>query len=169
MMEVCISRAEENIGHQANATQLVFAQSIFYHLSVNLVKASFVLQYTRLFNICPSIMFACHTILVTILGATAWGVFGVIFLCNPVRKYWDMTAVGTCMDAETHFWSTSIMGIILDWMIWILPMPVVGKLKLPRRQKLGLLVVFGLGGLCVSNSVWTKPGRCKLTDTGFVL
>lgn len=112
-------------------------------------------------------IYACYTLLVMILGATAWGVFGVIFLCDPVHKYWDMTVLGTCMDAETHFWSTSIIGIVLDWAVWLLPIPVVGKLKLPRRQKLGLLVVFGLGGLCVSCSMWMMR-EWKLTDIVFV-
>ncbi|KAF2845134.1 hypothetical protein T440DRAFT_545507 [Plenodomus tracheiphilus IPT5] len=130
--------------------KLVFAQSIFYHLSINLVKASFILQYTRLFSLTPSIMYTCYTLLVFVVAATAWGVLGVVFLCSPVQKYWDMTVPGKCMDAETHFWSTSIIGIVLDWTIWILPIPVVGGLKLPRRQRMSLLVVFGLGGfVCV--------------------
>lgn len=130
--------------------KLVFAQSIFYHLSINLVKASFILQYARLFSLIPSIKYTCFVLLFIIVGATAWGVGGVIFLCRPVQQYWDMTVGGTCMDAESHFWSTSIIGIVLDWTIWILPIPVVGKLKLPRRQKSSVLVVFGLGGcVCV--------------------
>lgn len=54
---------------------------------------------------------------------------------------------GTCLNAENHFYSTSIIGIVLDWAIWILPIPVLGGLSLPRRQKIGLLGVFGLGGL----------------------
>lgn len=84
-----------------------------------------------------------------ISGVAAWGIFGIIFLCNPVQGYWDIAILGTCLDAEDHFWSTSIMGIVLDWVIWLLPIPVVGRLKLPRRQKMGLMVVFGFGGLYV--------------------
>lgn len=85
-----------------------------------------------------------------IFGASTWGVFGIIFLCSPIRRYWDVKIDGSCMNAEHHFWSTSIIGIVIDWAIWVLPMPVVGKLKLPRRQKLGVWGVFGLGGfVCV--------------------
>jgi len=53
------------------------------------------------------------------------------------------------MNKENHFWSTSIIGLVLDFSIWVLPIPVIGKLNLPSRQKLGLVAVFGLGGLCV--------------------
>jgi hypothetical protein len=92
-------------------------------------------------------VYACYVVLICSLGAASWGVFGVIFLCKPVHKYWDSAVAGTCMNAESHFWSTSIIGIVIDWAIWLLPIPVVGRLRLPRRQKMGLLVVFGLGGL----------------------
>ncbi|KAL6704524.1 hypothetical protein ACN47E_008153 [Coniothyrium glycines] len=125
--------------------KLVFAQSIFYHLSINLVKASFVLQYLRLFPFIEPVTVCCSVLLVVILGAAAWGIFGVIFLCKPVQQYWDITLPGSCMDAEDHFWSTSIIGIVLDWAIWLLPVPAIGRLRLPRRQKIGLILVFGLG------------------------
>jgi hypothetical protein len=72
---------------------------------------------------------------------------GNILLCHLVRSYWDITIPGVCMNKEQHFWSTSIIGITVDVTIWMLPLPVISRLSLPRRQKTGLLVVFGLGGL----------------------
>lgn len=57
------------------------------------------------------------------------------------------------MNKEQHFWSASVIGIVLDVAIWTLPIPVIGRLKLPRRQKAGLLVVFGLGVLYVLWSI----------------
>ncbi|KAL6173624.1 hypothetical protein ACJQWK_01164 [Exserohilum turcicum] len=127
--------------------KLVLAQAILYHLASNLVKTSLILQYIRLFSHVPSIVCICYALFILVLGATAWGVFGNVFLCDPVQSYWEMTTAGTCMDKEQHFWSTSVIGIVLDVAIWVLPIPVIGQLKLPRRQKTGLLVVFGLGGV----------------------
>ncbi|KAF1942306.1 hypothetical protein EJ02DRAFT_345713 [Clathrospora elynae] len=130
--------------------KLVFAQSILYHLASNLVRASFALQYIRLFSLIPPIIWTCYLLFVLIFGTATWGIFGNVFLCNPVQSYWDLTISGTCMNKENHFWSTSIIGIVLDFAIWMLPIPVVGRLKLPRRQKTGLLIVFGLGGfVCI--------------------
>ena len=40
-----------------------------------------------------------------------------------------------------------MLGIVADWAVWVVPIPVVGRLRLPRRQKIGLLGVFGLGGM----------------------
>ena len=107
-------------------------------------------QYLRLFSHLRYTRYYCYALLVPIFGVTVWAVFGLVFLCRPIQAYWDVKIDGHCMDAEEHFWSTSIIGIVLDWAIWILPMPVVGSLKLPRRQKWGLWGLFGLGCLaCV--------------------
>ena len=130
--------------------QLVFAHSLLYQLAVNLVKTTFAFQYLRIFSHLLYPKYCCYLLLILILGATAWGIFGIIFLCNPVKTYWDVKVNGRCMNAENHFWSTSIVGIVIDWAIWMLPIPVVGKLRLPKRQKWGLWGVFGLGGfVCV--------------------
>ncbi|KAF1829235.1 hypothetical protein BDW02DRAFT_177731 [Decorospora gaudefroyi] len=140
--------------HQSSLStmlRLVLAHAILYHLASNLIKISFTLQYLRLFSLQPLIVWACYTLFVCIIGATAWGIFGNVFLCDPVQSYWDIALSGTCMDKETHWRSTSIIGFLLDIAIWVLPIPLVGKLQLPRRQKMGLLIVFGMGGfVCIT-------------------
>jgi len=130
--------------------KLVFAQCLIYQIAINVVKTAFMHQYLRLFSHLRYPRYYCYVLLVLIIGAAAWAVFGLVFLCRPIQAYWDVKIDGHCMDAEDHFWSTSIIGIVLDWAIWILPMPVVGSLRLPKRQKWGLWGLFGLGCLaCV--------------------
>ncbi|KAH4930884.1 hypothetical protein HBI24_117830 [Parastagonospora nodorum] len=152
--------------------KLVFTQSLLYHLSIALVKTAFTLQYLRLFSLIRPITICCYILFGCIIGAAAWGIFGVIFLCKPIHTYWNLRVNGTCMDAETHFFSTSLIGIVLDWAIWILPIPVVGRLKLPRRQKWGLMCVFGLGGMvCVVSVlrlvlVWCYAHEGRVTKSG---
>ena len=128
----------------------MLAQAIFYHLASNLVKASLALQYIRLFSVISPMVWACYGLFILILGAATWGIFGSVFLCDPVKSYWDATLHGTCMAEKERFWSSSVIGIVLDFAIWLLPVPVIRKLNLPRRQKMGLVIVFGLGGLYVS-------------------
>ena len=114
------------------------------------MKTTFLTLYLRVFANHPRPKYICYALLPLILGATAWGVFGLIFLCDPVQKFWDIGIEGTCKNGENHFLGTSILGIVFDWTIWILPMPTVRRLRLPRRQKLGLWAVFALGGVvCV--------------------
>lgn len=95
----------------------------------------------------PAIHRICCLLLPLTTAAITWGIFGVIFLCNPVQKYWQPGMEGNCTDVEKHFRSSAILGIILDFALWLLPLPMIGTLQIPRREKLGLLLVFGLGAL----------------------
>ena len=98
----------------------------------------------------------------------AWGVFGLIFLCDPVQTFWDIEIEGTCKKVENHFLGTSILGIVLDWTIWMLPMPTMRRLRLPRRQKLGLWGVFALGGVVCMVSILRLTLVCKAIREGKV-
>ncbi|KAF2125496.1 hypothetical protein P153DRAFT_300299 [Dothidotthia symphoricarpi CBS 119687] len=137
----------QNLATFATLFKIIYAQSILYHITINLVKASFVLQYMHLFSVFRPMIYICYALLGFILGAAAWGGFGIIFLCKSVQgsESEPLTDHSSCVDAEMHLWSTSVMGIVLDCAIWVLPIPVVGRLRLPKRQKIGLVVVFGLG------------------------
>lgn len=53
------------------------------------------------------------------------------------------------MNKGNHFWSTRIIGLVLDFSIIILPIPVIGGLNLSSLQKIVPIADFGLGGLCV--------------------
>ncbi|KAH3912526.1 hypothetical protein HBH56_116160 [Parastagonospora nodorum] len=177
IIEFLLDSQHSNKGDRKASTlaimlKLVFTQSLLYHLSIALVKTAFTLQYLRLFSLIRPITICCYILFGCIIGAAAWGIFGVIFLCKPIHTYWNLRVNGTCMDAETHFFSTSVIGIVLDWAIWILPIPVVGRLKLPRRQKWGLMCVFGLGGMvCVVSVlrlvlVWCYAHEGRVTKSG---
>ena len=76
-----------------------------------------------------------------------YGIFAGIFICIPVRKFWTPTAKGYCLSADTLWLSAAGINIVMDWLVWVLPMPVISKLRLPRRQMIGVIAVFALGGL----------------------
>jgi hypothetical protein len=134
---------------QLTSDQIMFAGSLFYHTAINLVRFSLLSEYYRLFQHMLSFRLCICVVGAATLGAMAWGLFGIVFLCSPVQKYWQGDLPGNCMDAEDHFWTSSLMGIVLDCVIWVMPMPVLGRLKLRARQKVGLLVPFGMGLLWV--------------------
>jgi hypothetical protein len=116
-------------------------------MSINLIKAAILLQYMFVFYAAPAIRCTCYFLLPLTAAAISWGIFGVVFLCSPVQKYWRPNIEGKCMDVETHFRSSAILGIILDFAIWLLPLPMIGRLQVQGKQKIGLFIVFGLGAL----------------------
>ncbi|KAI9712328.1 MAG: hypothetical protein M1820_001541 [Bogoriella megaspora] len=80
------------------------------------------------------------------LAATFWAVFGGVFLCTPVGKLWKPDTPGWCMNAEDYWISAAAINVVLDFAVLILPLPVVSRLRLPKSQKIALLLVFLVGG-----------------------
>ncbi|KAL1644466.1 hypothetical protein SLS58_004380 [Diplodia intermedia] len=137
---------EENVSKLA---LLVLCSNLLYHILINATKSSFLLQYLRLFHDCWA-QKLCKALLAVVLGAALYGFFGGIFMCHPVRRYWDPRVPGNCRDPETYWVATSSIGITMDFIVWLLPMPLLRRLRLPMRQKLGLTAVFTLGGfVCI--------------------
>lgn len=102
--------------------------------------------------------------LVLLTSAGLYGVFAGIFICHPVRKFWDASADGHCFRANVLWLIGAGMNIPLDCAVWIIPMPVLAKLRLPRKQMTGVCIVFALGGLCVFRMTVVE-GRTNVNDS----
>lgn len=81
-------------------------------------------------------------------------IFTIIFACIPVSAYWDLALQGTakCFSAKTY--STlgvlnSVVGIVSDVLLALLPIPVIAGLQLTRRTKIALSCVMALGLVAV--------------------
>ena len=69
--------------------------------------------------------------------------------CIPVAKFWDPTIAGTCINFNIFFLVNSIIETILDFVILVLPVPMILGLQLSRHNKVVLSGIFLLGGLYV--------------------
>ncbi|KAF2496535.1 hypothetical protein BU16DRAFT_537710 [Lophium mytilinum] len=133
-------------------TVLVYTNNALYQTAINLIKCSIVVQFLRIFT-GPVPTRICHGILLLLLIAACWGVFGGIFLCIPIRKYWHPDFKGHCMNSHAYWYSAAGLNIMNDFIVWLFPMPFIKQLRLPTRQKIGLAIVFSLGGLVCIISV----------------
>ncbi|KAG5779734.1 hypothetical protein H9Q73_006591 [Fusarium xylarioides] len=88
------------------------------------------------------------------IGSSIAITFTTIFPCKPVRAGWDITITDKkCIDRPAVYQATAIMGAITDAMVLAVPIPVVIPLQISRRQKIGLICFFGVGGVTVFTSI----------------
>jgi hypothetical protein len=77
-------------------------------------------------------------------------IFSTIFNCVPVAAFWDLSIQGRCLDKIdkkfTLFFNASL-NILIDIILVALPMPILSNLQLKKSQKVGLMLIFGVGGL----------------------
>lgn len=127
--------------------QAFWASIWIYYMSLTFTKVSILVQYLRIF---PTRRFriVCFSVLGLVALYGIWALFGSIFLCYPVRFFWDKSIQdGKCLDQFAVWFSNASMNILQDFVILLLPMPMLRSLDIPRRQKRALMMVFALGGV----------------------
>jgi len=124
--------------------KLVIINDDLWALAVNITKASIIAQYLRIL-IGRKTRICCFVILALLLPATCWAIFGGTFLCTPVAKLWSPRIPGHCMNAQAYWLSAASVNMGLDFIVLLLPLPAITSLRLPRRQKICLVLAFILG------------------------
>lgn len=124
--------------------KLVIINNNLWALAVNVTKASILAQYLRIFSSrCTRIW--CYVLLVLLVPAAVWSIFAGTFLCTPVAKLWKPHLPGHCMDPRSYWISAASINIVMDFVVLLLPLPAITQLRLPRRQKICLVLMFALG------------------------
>ncbi|KAJ5099809.1 hypothetical protein N7532_006810 [Penicillium argentinense] len=70
-----------------------------------------------------------------------------IFQCSPIKAYWEISPKYEykCANDGKIVFSASVINIFTDFLATALPMPLIWSLKLPARQRLAVISIFGLG------------------------
>ena len=75
-----------------------------------------------------------------------------IFQCHPVQYFWNKDIrSGTCLDENALAYANSGLSIAQDIIIIALPIPVVLKMNMDTKKKIGVAFMFAVGGLYVSS------------------
>lgn len=118
---------------------------IAYQLGLGLTKCSILSQYMRIFPAkhMQITIKICFTMVLCYILVT---VFGTIFFCTPVNRFWELDSVpGTCINITAFFYFAAAFNIITDCIIFVIPMRELRSLQMPRRQRIALMCVFGVG------------------------
>lgn len=124
--------------------KLVIINNNLWAVAVNVTKASILAQYLRIFS-SRITRFCCYALLLLLIPAVCWSVFAGTFLCRPIAKLWKPQLPGECMDPRRYWLSAAGVNIGNDFAVLILPLPAITQLRLPRKQKMCLILMFLLG------------------------
>ncbi|KAF9873915.1 integral membrane protein [Colletotrichum karsti] len=131
----------------------VFLAAPIYTLCGSFAKVSLLIFYVRL---SPQRWFKC-SVLITLAVIICYSLgifFALVFACDPIAMNWDATITeGTCINRPALYIATAVANIVSDIMLFALPLPIVVKLQIPRRQKIGLFFIFAVGSLTVVTSI----------------
>lgn len=70
--------------------------------------------------------------------------------CTPIAHFWDPLGVpGHCINEVVATTMFSLTLLITDLIIYVMPMPIIWKLKMTTRRKVETTLVFIIGLLYV--------------------
>ena len=127
--------------------QVLGSGTILYSLTMFFAKLALFLLYYRIFalNRWTKIAIYFGVILTGLFYLTSSIV--VIVLCIPRRNesWTSMTYVTRCDRAEVMGDVQGIFGLVSDLYIFILPLPVLFRLQMSLKKKLGITAIFLTG------------------------
>lgn len=124
--------------------QLLSVNGTSYQVAIFLTKLSILLLYLRLFSVNKLFAFFVITsiVIVTIFYIPLIGVgIGFLVTCNDVMNL-DSPL---CIQSWSMLLLNASLNVITDLWLLLLPFPLVMKLRLQPRKKLGLVTVFAAG------------------------
>lgn len=77
------------------------------------------------------------------------GIWGA-FRCSPIHLAWtgwEQAEPGKCINFNVSTIVNAFVNIIIDASMVVMPMYEVTKLRLNTRKKLGVLLMFAVGGV----------------------
>jgi hypothetical protein len=124
--------------------QTFYISIVLYNASLTATKITFLLQYYRILGTGQMRM----VIIIAFVLVALWSIsqlLVVIFTCTPIHKFWLADTPGTCIP-NLPFWYINAAGnIVTDVIVFVLPLPALGRLNLRKSQKIGLIGIFCLG------------------------
>ncbi|KAI0406511.1 hypothetical protein F4802DRAFT_596206 [Xylaria palmicola] len=141
----------------ADIFRLLYSYTFIYAGSVSFTKLSILLFYRSLFKRGSKwfhirLAFAAFFSLGYLFSI--WGAAAA--LCQPTEYFWTrfLKAKGKCININGSFLSLTVLNLVADLLVLIVPIPEILGLQMSTKKKLGVCGVMLLGGLvCVVSAV----------------
>lgn len=128
----------------------LFAQ-IIYGPIIGLVKLRIIWMLQRIFCT-PKFRLAAYGIMAIAAAWIAMPILVAILVCRPVAYNWDKSVPGGhCGNKALTYACVSVVDLISDALIVVLPMRAVFNLQVRTAHKIALAGIFAFGTVYVDN------------------
>ena len=128
-------------------SKLTYAAIILFAPTASLAKISLSMTHLRILPGASDRRFAWFAIIFSILYCISITLV-MIFQCHPIYAYWDIDIEEySCIDEPAFNFSAQILNSVSDILIFLWPVRTLWSVRVPVRQRLGLVFVFSIGAL----------------------
>lgn len=88
-----------------------------------------------------------YVVMFVAVGYSLAGGFAFLYLCRPLPKYWNFSIPGECSDFGAAYLAGAALNVATDTALLLLPLWLLHPLRLPLKQKIGLMLILMTGSL----------------------
>ena len=129
---------------------MLYANEVHYTFSISTVKFAILLFYLRLFGSRQGFKKILYSTGALTISCCIGLIFPAIFRWTPICAAFSLDALYQdhhCINTDAYLVSTSVINVLLDVWILVLPLFIIWTLQLSPRQNYELSGVFLLGAL----------------------
>ncbi|KAF2641859.1 hypothetical protein P280DRAFT_424408 [Massarina eburnea CBS 473.64] len=126
------------------STKLGLAIIVFYKGTVTLIKISILMIYLRI-AVSRTFSLLCKGSIALLATYQVIVMIIVPAECAPLKKAWDFSVEGHCINTAVFYNITSGFHILMDIWILLLPYKLILSIPRPLRERISVYAVFGLG------------------------
>ncbi|KAJ5892609.1 hypothetical protein N7504_009300 [Penicillium tannophilum] len=161
-----------NIDDVSAANQIQFKKfcyiaTILYCPMALFVKVALLSILTRIFKPYRGKVYFIYGFLACLVTYYTVALIVKIRMCGPIPRYWLGDEVeGSCLDQTAALIADSVISVVSDIIILILPLPLTWSLQMSRNRKLRVIGILSAGGLATAFSLYRlvlvlKEGNSK--------
>ncbi|OJJ45994.1 hypothetical protein ASPZODRAFT_97429 [Penicilliopsis zonata CBS 506.65] len=130
-----------------------YAATLFYCPMAFFVKVALLSILTRIFSPYRSKVLFIYIFLAVLCSYYIAALIIKIRMCLPIPTYWLGTG-GHCLDQQAALIADSVISVVSDLIILLLPLPLTWSLQMSRNRKLRVMGILGAGGLATAFSLY---------------
>ncbi|KAJ5778077.1 hypothetical protein N7520_001323 [Penicillium odoratum] len=149
-----------NIGDVSDADQIQFKKmcyiaTILYCPMALFTKVALLSILTRIFKPYRGKVMFIYIFLACLCTYYTVALIVKIRMCNPIPRYWlGESEPGSCLDQTAALIADSVISVVSDIIILVLPLPLTWSLQMSRNRKLRVMGILGAGGLATAFSLY---------------
>lgn len=130
---------------QLTSDQTIFVSELHYPIVITTIKTSICLLYLRIFGTRTGFRKVLFTSEALIVAWCIDSVTAVIFQCRYGEVHLGLDIHNRCTNINAYLIGTSVINVILDFWVLVVPLPVVWTLHLSNERKIALSGILLVG------------------------
>lgn len=130
----------------------LYADTIVYGPNAWFVKVTLLLVMIRVFNVSRGFVIFGYSFIAAMLGYYLPVMIIKINICRPIMGFWNLDVPSHCLNQRAIFVADTVISAVTDLAVLLAPIPLVGALSMPWKQKLKVYLLLGAGGVATAAS-----------------